>query len=210
MQRSLKRARSTWTFTGVATRIARGCGLHQDGDGRAFSAFEAEMRRRLWWQILSLDLRISLDRGVESMFAEGSYNTMLPCNINDEDFSYDSQHPLPTRAGPTEMTLALLSMDALSTNRKIQSGPSDSEHENLTLSQKEDHIKYYAERVKSIYLADADFSDARNKLPRLMAHYWMCKMWLILYYPLQHRVPSHRVQSRTHGLQTAVTFLDVS
>ena len=194
----------------MATRIARGSGLHQDGDGRAFSAFEAEMRRRLWWQILTLDLRICLDRGVESMFVEGSYNTMIPCNINDEDFSYDSQHPLPTRAGPTEMTLSLLSMDALCTNRKIQSGPSDGEHENLTLSQKEDLIRCYTERVKSIYLADADFSDQKSTLPRLMAHYWMCKMRLVLYYPLQHRVPSHRLQSRTHGLQTALTFLDVN
>jgi len=210
VQRSLNRARSQWTLVGLAARIAHGLNLHRDGDGRAFSAFEAEMRRRLWWQILALDLRASQDRGSDSTFAETSFSTIIPCNIDDEDFSYDTPHPLKGRNGPTDMTPSLLSMDALHTSRKISSRPSVNEPEDLTLQQREDMVRQYAERIESTYLADGVSSNPRTRLLRLMGHYWMCKLWLALYYPLHHRLPSQQVWSRTQGLQTAVTLLNVN
>jgi len=210
VQRSLNGARSQWTLVGLAARIAHGLDLHRDGDGRAFSAFEAEMRRRLWWQILALDLRASQDRGAESTFAETSFSTMMPCNIDDEDFSYDTPHPLKGRNGPTDMTPSLLSIDALQTSRKIGSRSSANESEDLTFQQREDMVRQYAKRIESTYLVDGVSSNPRTRLLRLMGHYWMCKLWLALYYPLQHRLPSQQVWSRTQGLQTAVTLLNVN
>jgi hypothetical protein len=210
VQGSLNRARFSWTLIGLAMRIAHGFGLHRDGDGRAFSAFEAEMRRRVWWQILTLDMRASEDRGSEPVLAENSFNTVMPCNLNDEDVNYDSQHPLHSRTGPTEMTVCLLSMDALSTARKINFRSSASEPRNLTLQEREELVKEYTKRVESTYLASCDFSGQRTKLLRIMGHYWIYKLWLVLSYPLQHRMPSQQVQSRTQGLQTAVTFLNVN
>ncbi len=210
VERSLNRARSSWTLIGLAVRIAHSYGLHQDGDGRAFSAFEAEMRRRIWWHILALDIRASLDRGSEPMLAETSFNTAMPCNLNDEDFTYDSQHPLHSGTGPTEMTLSLLSMDALCIGRKINFGFSAIGSSDLTFQEREELVKKYASRVESTYLASCDFSNQRTNLLRMMGQYWICKLWLMLYYPLQHRVPSQQVRSRTQSLQTAVTFLNVN
>lgn len=210
VQRSLNRSRFSWALIGLAVRIAHGFGLHRDGDGRAFSAFEAEMRRRIWWQILTLDIRVSEDRGSEPILAENSFNTVMPCNLNDEDFKYDSQHPLHSRNGPTEMTLCLLSMDALCTGWKINFRSSAGESRNLTLQKREELVKKYAERIKSTYLVSSDFFDQRTRLLRMMGHYWINKLWLILYYPLQHRMPSQQVQLRTQGLQTAVKFLNVN
>lgn len=210
VQGSLNRARFSWTLIGLAMRIAHGLGLHRDGDGRAFSAFEAEMRRRVWWQILMLDMRASESRGSEPVLAEDYFNTVMPCNLNDEDVKYDSQHPLHSRAGPTEMTVCLLSMDALSTARKINFKSPASEPKNSTLQEREELVKEYAKRVKSTYLANCDFSDQRTKLLLIMGHYWIKKLWLVLSYPLQHPMPSQQVQSRTQGLQTAMTFLNVN
>lgn len=210
VQRSLSRARFSWTLIGLAVRIAHGFGLHRDGDGRAFSAFEAEMRRRIWWQILALDLRASEDRGSEPVLEENSFTTVMPCNLNDEDLQYDSQHPLHSRTGPTEMTLCLLSMDALCTGWKINLRSPASESKNLTLQEREELVKKYGERVESTYIASGDFFDQRTRLLRMMGHYWIYKLWLILYYPLQHRMPSQQAQSRNQGLQTAVKFLSVN
>ena len=191
-------------------RVAHGLGLHRDGDGRAFSAFEAEMRRRVWWQILALDMRACEDRGSESILAENSFNTVMPCNLDDDDFSYDTQHPLYGRIGPTEMTLCLLSMDALCTSRKIDSRSPTTDPRDLTLQGREQLVKEYSQRVESTYLANCEISDRRTGLLRLVGHYWIYKLWLNLYYPLQHRMPSHQVQSGAQGLQAAVTFLNIN
>lgn len=43
---------------GIAVRIAQRLGLHAESYNKEFSPFEAEMRRRLWWQIVLLDSRI--------------------------------------------------------------------------------------------------------------------------------------------------------
>jgi len=118
---------------GLALRIAQGLGLHRDGDGQAFSAFEGEIRRRLWWQILALDVKTSEDRGSEPILAETSLNTLMPRNLNDEEFKYDSQHPMDVRTGPTEITLCLLTMDALYTSRKMNFGTQASGPTNSTL-----------------------------------------------------------------------------
>jgi hypothetical protein len=190
-------------------RIAQGLGLHRDGDGQAFSAFEGEIRRRLWWQIMALDMRASEDRGSEPILSETSFNTSMPRNLNDEEFMFDTQHPLNGRTGSTEISLCLLAMDALSTSRKINFGSQSSQPGNSTLVKREVMVREYAIRVESTYLADYTLSDERTKLLRLTGHYWISKLWLTLYYPLRHRIPCQQGRRGTQGLQKAITFLNV-
>jgi hypothetical protein len=192
---------------GLAVRIAHGLGVHSDGDGSSFGVFEAEMRRRLWWQIITLDQRASMDRGSEPLLAEDSYNTARPCNLNDEDFTHSSQLPLPEKTGPTEMTISLLSMDALSTGRKINFSASSVMHANMPFQAREDLVKQYARRVESMYLAGCDYTSPSTKLLYMLGQYWIHKLWLVLYYPLQHRMSPQQTHSKPLGLQTALTFL---
>ena len=208
MQFSLNRARHSWTLIGLAVRIARGMSLDRDGDGRAISAFEAEMRRRLWWQILALDMRASEHRGSETAI-ESPLGTVMPRNLNDADYTYGSQHPLRGRIGPTEMTICLLDMDALWTSHKINSRYSAHELR-LTTEEKGVLIKEYATRVESTYLANCDFTDPKTELLRIIGQYWVYKLLLILYYPLQQRMPSPHVRPGVRGLQIALLFLDAN
>lgn len=46
---------TVWTLTGVAVRIAQRLGIHTDIASSRLSPFDAEMRRRTWWQIVFLD-----------------------------------------------------------------------------------------------------------------------------------------------------------
>jgi hypothetical protein len=187
VQRSLNRARHSWTLIGLAVRIAHGMGLHRDGDGRTFTAFEAEMRRRIWWQILALDMRASEDRGSEPILADNSFNTAMPCNLNDEDFNYNSQHPSHSRTGHTEMTICLLSMDALYTARQIHFRSSTNEPRYLITQERGELVQKYVRRVECTYLANCDFSDPRTGLLSLIGQYWIYKLLLVLYYPLHHQ-----------------------
>ncbi|KAL8634535.1 MAG: hypothetical protein Q9228_007870, partial [Teloschistes exilis] len=55
---------SLWTLTGVALRIAQRMGLHRDGADLKLPPLETEIRRRLWWQILLLEVRAAEFSGV--------------------------------------------------------------------------------------------------------------------------------------------------
>lgn len=188
-------------------RIAYSLGLHQDGNGQTFSAFEAEMRRRLFWQILALDMRASEDRGSESTLTEHSFSTIMPHNLDDKDFGHDSQHPLYDRTGPKEMTLCLLEIDALRTGWKINSGLSVPESKRLGLPEREALVRDYVQRVESTYLANHNSLDPKTRLLYEIGHYWIHKLWLMLYYPLRHQGRSEQVHSSHQGLQTALRFL---
>ncbi len=46
-------------------RVAHFLGLHRDPSTfRGVSAFDAEMRRRLWWHLVSLESRAAEDSGL--------------------------------------------------------------------------------------------------------------------------------------------------
>jgi Fungal specific transcription factor domain len=148
---SLDRSQSTWALVGLAIRIAQGLELHRDGDGQAFIAFEGEIRRRLWWQIMALDMRTSEGRGSEPILAESSFNTVMPCNLNDEELKYDSQCPIDSKIGPTEMAICLLTMDALYTSRMMNFASRPNSFENSALAAREVVLRGYAHRVESIF-----------------------------------------------------------
>lgn len=56
----------SWRLTGLATRLGYSLGLHREGDF-GLSVFVTEMRRRLWWQIITLEAPASEDYSSESI-----------------------------------------------------------------------------------------------------------------------------------------------
>ena len=204
VQRSLTWARDTWALVGLAVRIAYDCGLPEDGDGQGLSAFDAEMRRRLWWQIMILEWRASDERGSGPLLSQDAFNTALPCNLNDEDFDTDSQHPLIPQPEPTDMTLGLLSMDAVRAAQEIKHRSMANEDSAMLQQEREEPVRSYARRFESVYLANCDFDMIKVKASSSMGYYWIYKLWLLLYYPLNSQIPS---QSTDHGLQLAMMLL---
>ena len=76
-------------MTGLAIRIAHGMGIDRDGELFKLRPLETELRRRVWHQISSLDLRASEARGM--LPTHLSYDTKLPSNINDSDLESGHQ-----------------------------------------------------------------------------------------------------------------------
>lgn len=205
--RSHDKSRSSWTLIGLAVRIAHGLGLHRDGTGLAHSAFEAQMRRRLWWELIILDMKASEDRGSEPMIAEHSFNTRMPCNFNDDDFGHESLHPLSERTGVTDMTFSLISMDVSNTARKVNFVPPGAEHQPLTLRQKEELVKQCCERIENHYLAGCDPNNPHHWLLFMLGRLLILKLWSVIQYPLQSRQPQDL--PRAQSLRTVVSYLEI-
>jgi hypothetical protein len=112
-----------WTLTSVAIRIAQSLGIHRDGSHLNISLFEAEMRRRIWWQICILDIRTSENHGSDQDIAQHYFDTRLPLNVNDDALTPGAvTNPTP-QIGITEMSLSLIRYEISGVICKLRSPP---------------------------------------------------------------------------------------
>lgn len=108
-----------WSLVGLAIRLSIGLGLHRDGSKMGLSPFDTEMRRRLWWSLCVLDVRASEDYGSEPMILDGTYDTLLPLNVNDADLDPLATEPPEEIVGVSEMTFCLIRYEVCKVMRHL-------------------------------------------------------------------------------------------
>ena len=96
-------AQTHWLLAGLATRCALRLGLHRESVCRQFSIFDAEIRRRLWWQIVILDSISARLAGAGLVDLHSSWDTKKPLNVNDSDLWVSMKEPPSEHTGITEM-----------------------------------------------------------------------------------------------------------
>jgi hypothetical protein len=94
---------------GLLVRIARGSYLHREIPGE--SIYMAELRRRLWHNLVFLDCYSSVDRGSEPAIHPDSFSRLPPTHCNDSDFGPDSIALIPREGEVTDMTVARVSQE---------------------------------------------------------------------------------------------------
>ena len=92
--------------------IAHSLNVHKDGYSIGLSPFETELRRRLWWHLVILQVRTSENYSCE-LFSPDGRTVQLPANINDRQMDPSSREPFKDREGATEMTASLLRYEAI-------------------------------------------------------------------------------------------------
>lgn len=97
-------------MSGVCQRIGQRIGLHRDGDMLKLPPFEAEIRRRLWWQIVMLEgfsqKLAGTGTGTNASVLMG--DVKLPANLNDSDL-FSGMKELPQESDrATEMMFFLI------------------------------------------------------------------------------------------------------
>ncbi|KAL1304433.1 hypothetical protein AAFC00_003430 [Neodothiora populina] len=99
------KAKRRWVDIGTFLRLAVAAGLHRDTTmlQNEASPFDQEMRKRIWYFIVEMDLKASLDRGMPAVALEYASDCGLPSNNHDEDFNVDSRE-LPDPRPDTEVT----------------------------------------------------------------------------------------------------------
>ncbi|KAI3324823.1 hypothetical protein HD806DRAFT_56535 [Xylariaceae sp. AK1471] len=181
--RSHNGSRASWALLGLPIRLAQALNIHQDGDGThsRFSPYEAELRRRLWWQLIVLDIRAAEDRGTNTIIAHGSYDTRLPHNIDDVEFGPDTTTPLQDRPGPSDTTFSLCTAQSsgifLWFEHAQGAGP---------IRNEEDTVRQ-AQYLESQFVKDADPGHVGSYLASVTVRLIILKMWLVMRYPLHRR-----------------------
>lgn len=186
--RRLDDSRYVWTLTGLLIRMGQSLGLHRDGQQFDLSPFETEMRRRLWWQICSLDVRTSEDHGSDPSIVEHSFDTRFPLNLEDDDLQPDMKETPVEREGRTEMTFDLIRYTVSTTVRRLSyappgHGPCSVKNASLTLEDKEQLIEVLHKHLENKYLKYCDTKRPLDWVSATVSRLILAKMWLIVHHP---------------------------
>ncbi|KAH8701495.1 fungal-specific transcription factor domain-containing protein [Phaeosphaeriaceae sp. PMI808] len=100
----------TWMLAGMIVRMALRMGYHRDPSHFAnITPFQAEIRRRLWLIILSVDMISSVQVGLPRMILPYMHDTQEPLNVEEEDLHEDMTE-LPPPRPETKLTPLLSSI----------------------------------------------------------------------------------------------------
>ena len=197
-------------------RLAHALNLHRDGSGSSFPPYEAELRRRLWWQIIVLDVRAVEDRGTDPLIMPDSYNTQLLTNIDDDAFGPDSTAPLVPAVGPTDVTFCLCT--AMSSSIFLYVGDPSGRFSAggragpLNFPQTEEDLMKNVQQLESLFLTDVRPDHMPSTLAAATLRIIVLKLWLSVQYPFQVRassVPGHSRISHEDMLRTAVAVMEL-
>lgn len=165
-------------------------GIHRDGTEFGLSPFDTEMRRRVWWALMSLDLRSAEEHGTDLAINDKSFDTHMPSNINDVDLSIEIQELPPNRDGWTDSSVARVRHEICFMARKIHitsSALASGSHKTdlPTLYAKEQMLVDIYEMVNEKFLLPAKNEDdslvwVTARIVRII----MAKNALIIYHPL--------------------------
>ncbi|KAF3025467.1 hypothetical protein E8E14_002780 [Neopestalotiopsis sp. 37M] len=81
----------SWTQLGLIVRMAMTMGLHRDPSEfpQKISPFWGELRRRVWYTILELDLQMCIQCNMPACIREGDYTCRPPRNVDDGDITME-------------------------------------------------------------------------------------------------------------------------
>ncbi|KAI5805408.1 fungal-specific transcription factor domain-containing protein [Peziza echinospora] len=79
-------ALTTSNAISTAMRVAQSMGIHRDGRQYGLSELDSEIRRRIWWHILHLDVQSSIATGLPPLGGgnEDLYDTAMVSELKDE------------------------------------------------------------------------------------------------------------------------------
>lgn len=87
-------------MSGLAIRIAQCMGIHRESSLARCSAFEAEMRRRLWWSLMLHDARRGEMADFKDSLLAPTWDCRVPLNVNDSELRAEMKE-LPAGKGAT-------------------------------------------------------------------------------------------------------------
>lgn len=179
-----------WTMTSLVVRIAQALGLHRDGVQLGLPPFEVEMRRRLWWCIMALDLRSAEELGSDLSVGDKSFDTQLPSNINDTDIDENTAEMPVSRNGRTDSACCLVRYEICALARKLHTITTDMgevSRENVvtSLEERERMLTEVYERVERKFLSHAmTDNDPLFWVASMVARIIMSKIGLLIYQPV--------------------------
>lgn len=201
--------RFVWMMTGMAIRLGQALGLHRDGTNfKHLTPFEIEMRRRLWWVLIFLDVRASEDQGMDLTIAAGTFDTKRPLNINDEDLHPDTKEMPQDQEGLTDASIMRISISMCEITRQMMApsfksqAPSMEEQSRLL-------NEYYQILEREFLQYSTKSGNISYWVQVTVAQLWMAKMTLLTYLPVLFSSPSEHFSDEHRG-KLLVTAIEVA
>ncbi|QYS96906.1 Zn(2)-C6 fungal-type domain-containing protein [Trichoderma simmonsii] len=145
------------SLIGIAIGNAMKLNLHIDIPG--MRAFDLELRRRLWWQICTLDIRVAEEFGREPFILEPSLRTELPLNISDMSLDPDVRELPSQQRGRSEMLFSLVRFEVSNFARRIVFSDKFCQSNGYRImneAQKCREVDQFRERLEKQYLSYCD------------------------------------------------------
>ncbi|PWY96221.1 fungal-specific transcription factor domain protein [Aspergillus sclerotioniger CBS 115572] len=100
--------RSLSSMLGVAIRNAQRMHIDTESANAKCTALEGEIRRRLWWSLVTFDNRIGEMSDHKTSMLIPTWDCKTPLNVNDFDLQPEMKNPAAAHEGPTEALFAVV------------------------------------------------------------------------------------------------------
>ncbi|KAL1853106.1 hypothetical protein Daus18300_011934 [Diaporthe australafricana] len=97
-----------YQFASVAVRIAQRLGVGEESTYHNCTALEAEMRRRLWWSLVTFDHRLCEMSDYKTTALIPTWDCKTPLNVNDFELRPETKSSPPSHDRPTEALFAVV------------------------------------------------------------------------------------------------------
>ncbi|KAF7543833.1 hypothetical protein G7Z17_g10431 [Cylindrodendrum hubeiense] len=201
--------RSSWVVTALLIRIAQGQGIHRDGEGRRFTPYVAEMRRRLWYFIIVIDVRGSEDRGSDAIMSRVDYSTRMPTHIDDDDFGPNSTGPLIPKSTPADNVILMCTATCSSIFGLMTHPHTNALGETPNFVYTEDDLITHIRHLEESFIHTAVTTHLPSVYASEIARVVILKMWLNIQYPFTTAMAPIRRVSRETMLRTSLSLMDL-
>ncbi|KAI1189229.1 hypothetical protein F5B17DRAFT_220381 [Nemania serpens] len=205
-----------WNLTGIAKRNAQRLGLHQGNLALGITPFEAEMRRRLWYQIYMHDVLAAKIAGVQ--WLEPSCKVTAPGNFNDSDLSPTMKEMPKERNGASDMMFCNLRFKLLALTGEIsgEENLSRLSREKKTSTARhncrtnlENAIEKAEKEIELDILRYCDILNPVHMLTAIVARLTMCKLrFLVLSIEDEEDADNFPADHRESMFSTALRVLE--
>ncbi|KAG7040305.1 hypothetical protein JMJ77_0009916 [Colletotrichum scovillei] len=184
-------ARLSWELSGLAIRLSQSLGIHRDGGVLRLPFFEAEMRRRLAWQLCNIDAPASEDYAYEPSILEmSSFDAGTPMNVNDCDLSPSLLERPQEIQGFTESSFLRAHVEitrlwryVFDARRPLSLG--ERPVECMTEAEKDQWLKDCRERLERDHLKGLSPSEPMQWVTALYVRFMLLELKLNVFKPLQ-------------------------
>ena len=200
-----------WSMTGLLIRLANRIGLHRDPNPTRTDPFTAEMRRRLWWQILILDVRVAEKNDLEPSIYEHQFDTALPANVNDSDLDPLMTRILPTHEGYSDMLYTLCRFKISYAARMLVFSNKflvDNKYSKQTIAEKNQYVNSLQKDLAQMYLDHCDLKVPIQYLTVTSCKAVMTKLKLTINHPSQRCGNHLTAEQRLQLVKSSVDILN--
>ncbi|PTB71644.1 hypothetical protein M440DRAFT_1343892 [Trichoderma longibrachiatum ATCC 18648] len=119
----IQRPQDSWNHLGFVVRMAMSMGLHRDPSEfePRMTPFQGEIRRRLWFTVLDMDLYMSLAANMPCLTRDGDYSCRPPRNVDDSELFPEMAELPPSRPldQATDSQIQMYTIMTLPTRMKV-------------------------------------------------------------------------------------------